>query len=89
MTEYHHKPGRRLTAEISLRVTGESRPLSDVGKLTLGNDAASPVLVPPGDQVTLYENAGFRGKKKVLRADTSYVGGDFNDIVSSLIVDLI
>lgn len=29
------------------------------------------------------------GKKKVLRADTSYVGGDFNDIVSSLIVDLI
>lgn len=61
----------------------------DVGKLTIGNDVASSVLVPPGFQVTLYEHAGFKGKKKVLRADTSYVGDDFNDIVSSLVVDLI
>ncbi|NJK32156.1 MAG: hypothetical protein HC927_06970 [Deltaproteobacteria bacterium] len=60
----------------------------DVGQLAIGNDQVSSVLVPPGYKVTLFGNAGFKGAKKVLTSDTRYVGNDFNDIVSSLIVEL-
>lgn len=61
----------------------------DVGQLTVGNDSASSVLVPPGYKVTLFSNAKFQGTKKVITGDASYVGNDFNDIVSSLIVELV
>lgn len=61
----------------------------DVGALKVGNDAASSVLVPPGMRVTLFEHGGFKGRKKVIQADTTYVGDDFNDVVSSLIVELV
>jgi hypothetical protein len=60
----------------------------DVGQLTIGNDVASSVLVPPGYKVTLFTDAKFKGAKKVLTGDTRYVGNDFNDFVSSLIVEL-
>lgn len=60
----------------------------DVTSLKLGNDQASSVLVPPGYKVTLYENKGFAGRKKVFLGGASYLGDDFNDIVSSLIVEL-
>lgn len=60
----------------------------DVAKLTVGNDQVSSVLVPPGFKVTLFEKAGFAGRKKVIQGDQTYVGDDFNDIVSSVIVEL-
>ena len=60
----------------------------DVAQLKIGNDQASSVLVPPGYKVTLYRDAGFKGAKKVLTADTTYVGADFDNVTSSLIVEL-
>lgn len=60
----------------------------DLAKLTLGDNQVSSILVPPGFKVTLFEKKGFAGKKKVIQGDTTYVGDDFNDIVSSLIVEL-
>ncbi len=60
----------------------------DTAQLKIGNDQASSVLVPPGYKVTLYKDAGFKGAKKVLTADTTYVGADFNDITSSIVVEL-
>lgn len=60
----------------------------DAAALKIGNDQASSVLVPPGYKVTLYKDAGFKGATKVLTADTGYVGADFNDVVSSLVVEL-
>ena len=61
----------------------------DVGQLTIGNDQASSVLVPPGYKVTLFSNAGFQGAKRVITGDASYVGNDFNDVVSSIIVEYV
>jgi hypothetical protein len=61
----------------------------DLGQITIGNDQASSILVPPGYKVTLYQHARFKGTKKVFTADANYVGNDFNDVVSSLIVELI
>ena len=60
----------------------------DVARLAVGNDQVSSVLVPPGFKVTLFEKAGFTGRKKVIQGDQTYVGDDFNDIVSSVIVEL-
>ncbi|MDC0721151.1 hypothetical protein [Nannocystis bainbridge] len=70
--------------------SAQSFPLGrhDVTSLKLGNDQASSLLVPPGFKVTLFENKGFSGRKKVFQADANYVGDDFNDIVSSLVVEL-
>jgi hypothetical protein len=61
----------------------------DVNQLRIGNDQASSVMVPPGFKVTLYQHGGFKGTKKVITADSNYVGNDFNDVVSSLIVELV
>lgn len=61
----------------------------DVNQLKVGNDQASSVLVPPGYRVTVFQHAGFKGTKKVFTGDASYVGNDFNDQVSSLIVELL
>lgn len=61
----------------------------DVQALRIGNDAASSIMVPPGYRVTLFQHAGFQGAKKVLTADAGYVGNDFNDQCSSLIVEYV
>ena len=61
----------------------------DVGQLSIGNDQASSILVPPGYRVTLFQHAGFKGTQKVFAGDAVYVGNDFNDSVSSLIVELV
>lgn len=62
----------------------------DLGKIQIGNDAVSSVLVAPGLKVTLFEHNLFQGRSKVFVASpTSYVGDDFNDAVSSLIVEYI
>ncbi len=55
-----------------------------------GNDAVSSVLVAPGLKVTLFEHNLFQGWSRAFVASpTSYVGDDFNDAVSSLIVEYI
>lgn len=59
----------------------------DIDQLTIGNDQVSSVKVPEGLRVTLYEHANFRGNHKTFTSDTSYVGDDFNDKTSGILVE--
>jgi hypothetical protein len=54
---------------------------------TIPNDQISSLRVPPGIKVTLFEHVRFQGRSKVFTADSPYVGDDFNDITSSVIVE--
>lgn len=59
-----------------------------VGALNgVGNDAVSSLRVPAGLKVTLFEHDNFAGRSKVFTSDSSFVGGDFNDLASSIIVE--
>ncbi|MBO3458588.1 beta/gamma crystallin family protein [Aetokthonos hydrillicola Thurmond2011] len=62
----------------------------DVGNYDWGqihNDTISSLRVPDGMRVTLYSDTHFQGKSKTFTQDTPYVGDDFNDITSSIIVE--
>ncbi|MCY0942529.1 hypothetical protein [Streptomyces antarcticus] len=50
----------------------------------VGNDAISSLRVSDGYQVTVFEDAGFKGASAVFTADTPWVGADFDDVISSL-----
>jgi Alpha-L-arabinofuranosidase B (ABFB) domain len=52
----------------------------------LPNDTVSSLRVPPGMQVTLYQHANFQGKTKLFTADAAYVGDDFDNITSGIVV---
>ncbi|MCY1082512.1 Vps62-related protein [Archangium lansingense] len=59
----------------------------DMSQLTgVGNDSVSSLQVPSGWSVTLYEH-GFDGRSKLFTADTVWVGDDFNDLTSSVVVE--
>jgi len=53
------------------------------------NDTISSLRVPAGMKVTLYADVGFSGSSKTFTQDTSFVGADFNDRTSSMIVELL
>ena len=59
----------------------------DINDLTIGNDQLSSLKVPEGLRVTLYEHGNFRGRRKTFTSDTSWVGDDFNDITSAIVVE--
>lgn len=61
----------------------------DMNDIGLPNDCISSLKVPQGLRVTLFRDAGFRGTKKQFTADTTYVGDDFNDQTSSILVELV
>ncbi len=68
---------------------GFSQNLS-VGRYDWGqihNDSISSLRVPAGMKVTLYSDTHFQAKSKTFTQDTPYVGDDFNDITSSIIVE--
>ncbi len=56
----------------------------DVGNLTVGNDTVSSLRVQPGTVVVLYEHPGFAGRSLEVRADTPFVGREWNDLTSSV-----
>ncbi|GAX43974.1 hypothetical protein NIES4075_49890 [Tolypothrix sp. NIES-4075] len=61
-----------------------------IGKYDWGqikNDTISSLKVPAGMKVTLYSDTHFGGKSKTFTADTPYVGDDFNDQTSSIIIE--
>ncbi|PYG87227.1 beta/gamma crystallin [Ruminiclostridium sufflavum DSM 19573] len=60
----------------------------NLSQLTIGNDIISSVKIPAGLIVTAYEHIDFKGKAKVFTEDSSYVGNDFNDKISSIVVEL-
>ncbi|MCU7937657.1 MAG: hypothetical protein KZQ99_22880 [Candidatus Thiodiazotropha sp. (ex Dulcina madagascariensis)] len=70
---------------------GSSQGLSlgryDLSSLSIGNDTLSSLKVPNGWKVTLYRDHHFTGYTKVFTANTPFVGGDFNDQTSSIVVD--
>lgn len=70
---------------------GQSQTLSvgryDMYDLTVPNDSISSVAVRQGVRVTLYEHAGFSGRKAVITADTRAFGGDFDGTTSSIVVE--
>ena len=49
------------------------------------NDVTS-LVIPPGMQVTLFDSDNFTGASIKLTANTGWIGGDWNDRVSSMIV---
>lgn len=51
------------------------------------NDDLSSLKVPSGYKVTLYWDDNFSGATKVVTGDTSYIGNDWNDKVSSIKVE--
>ena len=71
---------------------GASQELSegsyDIKSLTIGDKALSSLKVPKGMKVTLYEDAGFTGKFKILTQDNPALE-DFNDATSSIKVEQI
>lgn len=52
------------------------------------NDTISSLKVPPGMKVTLYFDIHFQGKSTTFTQDTPYVGDEFNDQTSSILVEL-
>jgi hypothetical protein len=58
----------------------------DWGQLGIANDTLSSLKVSPGLVATLYEDTHFGGRSKIFTHDASYVGDDFNDITSSIVV---
>ena len=61
--------------------------VDDLGNLGIANDAISSLRVPNNWKVTLYLHHHFTGRTKVFTKDTPYVGDDFNNQTSSLIVE--
>jgi len=58
----------------------------NMNELTIGNDALSSLQVTDGLEVTLYQQANFKGTAKVFTKNTPFVGADFNDKTSSIVV---
>ncbi|PUA30657.1 MAG: hypothetical protein B0W54_09360 [Cellvibrio sp. 79] len=50
------------------------------------NNDITSLVIPPGIQVTLYDGDNFTGASVTLTANTGWIGGDWNDRVSSMIV---
>ena len=51
------------------------------------NDVISSVKVTAGRKVTFYSDVNFSGQTKTFTANTPYVGNDFNDRTSSIVVE--
>lgn len=51
------------------------------------NDVISSVKVPAGRKAIFYSDVNFSGETKTFTADTPYVGNDFNDRTSSIVIE--
>ena len=59
-----------------------------IGKTTkVGNDAISSMKVAPGYQCVAYIDDNYRGGCRIFKGDVAYVGSDFNDKITSLVVE--
>jgi len=61
--------------------------LKDLKKIGIGNDTLSSLRVPRGMRATLYMDKNFQGEKMVFDEDAEYVGDNFNDETSSIVID--
>jgi hypothetical protein len=87
---YPKQAGAVVTVYEDANFQGRSGALSvgryDWGQIGIANDTLSSLKVPPGVAATLYEDTHFGGRSKIFTHDASYVGDDFNDITSSIVV---
>ncbi len=87
------KPKERQSVTIyaDANYQGKSQDLKagnyNINQLDIGNDQLSSIKVPKGFVVTLYADANFSGKTMTVTQDTPYVGNEFNDMTSSIIVE--
>lgn len=58
----------------------------DMKQISIGNDMLSSIKIPKGYKVRLYEHANFEGKYKDYKNDATFIGWDFNDKTSSILV---
>ncbi|RDU24987.1 beta/gamma crystallin-related protein [Anaerosacchariphilus polymeriproducens] len=56
-------------------------------QLGIGGDTLSSLKVPHGLMITIYEHPNFQGKSKSFTEDSVYVGDEFNDVTSSVIIE--
>lgn len=59
----------------------------DARRLGIANDSLSSLRVPQGLRVTLFEHDGFAGRSKQFGGDAPFVGKEFNDQTSSIVVE--
>jgi hypothetical protein len=85
-------PIYKVTVYEHANYGGRSQELSvgryNLDQLSIGNDIISSLKIPADLMVTAYEHADFEGKSKIFTEDTTYVGDDFNDKISSIVVEL-
>lgn len=81
VTVYEHKDYGGRSQELTVG-------RYNLDQLTIGNDIISSIKIPAGLIVTAYEHIDFQGSTKIFTDDTSYVGNDFNDKISSIVVEL-
>ena len=51
------------------------------------NDDLSSIKVSNGYRAILYTEDNFTGSSRIITSDTSWIGSDFNDVVSSIVVE--
>lgn len=62
---------------------------SDIELLTFGDNQVSSLKIPMGFKVTIYEHPDRGGRSKVFTGDTAYVGSDFDNVTSTIEIELI
>lgn len=61
--------------------------MADMIEAGISNDSISSIKVPLGYKLTVFEDIDFAGDSKVYSADSSYVGNDWNDQITSFIIE--
>lgn len=61
--------------------------MEDMIRAGIPNDSISSLKVPLGYKLTVYRDIHFGGESKVYSADSSYVGNDWNDAITSFVVE--
>ncbi|MDD4700926.1 MAG: beta/gamma crystallin-related protein [Desulfovibrio sp.] len=59
----------------------------NLNELRIGNDKLSSIKVRKGNRVFLFEHKNFSGRKCLVDKSYTYIGGKWNDITSSIIVE--
>ncbi len=61
--------------------------MDDMVKAGIANDSISSIKVPLGYKLTVFKDINFAGASKVYSAGSSYVGNDWNDQITSFIIE--
>ncbi len=61
--------------------------MNEMQSAGISNDAISSIKVPLGYKLTVFKDIDFGGDNKVYSADVSYMGNDWNDQITSFVVE--